>query len=200
MALPTFPFLFDNAADLPQSGMGVEVIYATEITTARSGREQRRALWTSPVYGYTLAWERTPDALSKVDTLHAFYCARKGAFEAFIFFDPASWRTYDRVMYGTGNGSQTTFDLPSRNATSRTVYVNDVAQGSGFTFTAGAGANGRDRIVFSSPPALGATLALSFTGQLATAQRFAADSLSWQAFHAQLFSVGIQLRSVKGEW
>ncbi|MFA7217961.1 MAG: DUF2460 domain-containing protein, partial [Dehalococcoidales bacterium] len=90
-----------------------------------NGREKRKRKWVYPKRDVTVHYEALTKA--NIATLYAFYMARSGSYEAFSFFLGLS-QTYTGEYVNTGDGSTTAFDLPSRDATEYTVYVDNVEQ------------------------------------------------------------------------
>jgi len=84
---PTFPGTKVDVVRTPR--------WSTKIMTSASGREQRVAFYDNPLYEYELSIEvlRQGQIYSKswteLATLVDFYNARKGAFDTFLFYDPA---------------------------------------------------------------------------------------------------------------
>lgn len=80
-------------------GLGINVsrtpVYATNILTSASGKEQRASYWSTPRYRYTLALNfvrqanYSPNTASdEMATLIAFIDSVKGAWDTFYFTDP----------------------------------------------------------------------------------------------------------------
>lgn len=200
MSLTTFPYTSES--DGPNEGWEIEPDWSTQIVSARAGTEQRRQLWTLPRHRISgLSWSRQENSSTKLDALYAFYMARKGALEPFVYFDFDQYRTWTKAYVGTGTGALSTYDLPAKSGTSYSIYVNGVLQTvtTHYAITAGAGSNGRDRIVFTFNPTLGHIIEATFTGQRAFVVRFAEDKLSYRAFSVRLYEIGISLIEVKGE-
>lgn len=200
MTLQTFPYT--SEADAPREGWEISPAWSTQIVSGRAGTEQRRQLWTLPRHRITgMSWSNLENASTKLDALYAFYMARKGSLEAFVLFDFDAYRTWTKAYVATGTGALATFDLPAKSGTSYSIYVNGVLQTvtTHYTITAGAGSNGRDRIVFTFNPALGHIIEATFTGQRAFVVRFAEDNMSYRAFSVRLYEVGLSFIEVKGE-
>ena len=137
---------------------------------------------------------------SEVQTLWDFYMARKGAFEAFYFFDPsinASIVTsYDDLYVGTGDGTTDIFDLPGKSTSAQTVYV-DGEEGV-YSILTGGGDGSADRVDFTTAPALGTSISCDFTGQLRIHCRFEHDKMSKEIFIRALHRVGVSLKGLPG--
>lgn len=69
------------------------------------------------------------------------------------------WSRWAGLAVGTGDGAWTVFDLPGKSIDSSglTMKLNGVPE-AGYTFNAGAGADGRDRVTFSAAPGNGVAI------------------------------------------
>lgn len=131
-------------------------------------------------------------------TLWNFFNARKGRYEAFNFFLPHS-NTYTGEYVGTGDGSTVIFNLPSKQASGYTLYVNGVAKTGGgvdYTFSSQGGADGADKVTFTTAPADGERITFDFTGYLKVRCRFAEDKLDFETFYDRLVNMGIKLKGL----
>ncbi|MEW6670232.1 MAG: DUF2460 domain-containing protein [Thermodesulfobacteriota bacterium] len=131
-------------------------------------------------------------------TLWAFYLARAGAKDSFNFFLPHT-DLYTGEYVGTGDGSITVFNLPSKGATSYTVYRNGAAQiggGVDYTFGAGTGEDGADKITFTVAPNDGDRITFDFTGYLKVRCRFMEDKLSFELLMNQFVTSGVKLKGL----
>jgi hypothetical protein len=160
------------------------------------GKEQRKQKW--------LYLRRTIQVkynyISKVNakTIWNFYIARNGSYETFRFFYPAS-NTYLTEYVGTGNGSAVTFNLPSYQAASYTLYVDGVAKtasGTDYTFTSEGGTDGCDKAVFVIAPANGTRITWTFTGYLVVVCRFTDDNMNFETLYDRLVSFGLKLQGL----
>src|SRR5262245_58420702 len=82
--------------------------YSTDIVVTQSGYEQRNINWQEARARYNVA--HGVKTQSQLDTLIAFFRARKGRAHGFRFRD---WTDYEAAgqVIGTGNASQTQFQL-----------------------------------------------------------------------------------------
>lgn len=87
-------------------------MFSTNIKTAVSGRELRRANYTLPLFTIGLQYEFLRDTVEQNEfkTLLAFFLARGGAFDSFLFNDPDDGRASNELL-GIGDGVTTTFQL-----------------------------------------------------------------------------------------
>lgn len=192
----TFPIV--SLSDSPAEGKTVDTEYPTEINESRTpGIEQRNGLSVLPRFRVELRWDKGEDALARVNALWDFWRQTRGPLLPFAYFDFDAVRVWTRIYVGLGTGAQTVFDLPSKDATSVTVYVAGTPTAG--TFAAGAGSNGGDRFTFGAAPALNAVIDVSFTGRIKIPMRFDHQNLTYAQFSVQLYEVGLRLISVKGE-
>ncbi len=191
-----FPWV-DPTTDAPSSGFTIKTGFTTQVVTSRSGREQRRKLMPSPRHSFSLSWPKLEDSVARVDALYNHYVAQGGSFLPFLYFDFDPLRTWTTIAVGTATTAQTIVDLPSRNATGLTVYLNGVSKAG--TFTARGGAQGRDRFVLTVGATGGEAITASWTGQRLFVVRYVSDSMSYAAFEAALRTIGVELIEVLGE-
>jgi hypothetical protein len=127
---PTLPGLAWSVLKTPQ--------WSTAVQKAVSGREVRRANQSRPIWKFSLTYEvlRGASAYNEYQQLLAFYNARQGAFDSFLFSD-SSDNTVTNQAFGTGDGLTAVFPLthpigawsePVGYAPSPTVSVGGVLQ------------------------------------------------------------------------
>ncbi len=191
-----FPWV-DPTTDAPSAGLTVKTGFTTQIVTSKSGREQRRRLMSLPRHTVNLTWQKLENSAARTDTLYAHYLDRSGSFLPFLYFHLDPQPTWTTIGVGTATAAQTIVDLPSRNATGLTVYLNGVAKAG--TFTARGGAQGRDRFVLTVGATGGEAITATWTGQRLFVVRYVSDNLSYTVMEAALHSVGVELIEVLGE-
>jgi hypothetical protein len=160
------------------------------------GKEQRHQKWLYPRRTVELHYKHITKAKAK--TIWDFYIARKGSYEAFNFFFPAT-NTYTAEYVGTGDGATLTFNLPSNQALSYTLYVDGVTQTAGgthYTFTSAGGTDGKDKAVFVAAPADGARITWTFTGYLVVVCRFKEDGMGFETLYNRLVTFGLKLNGL----
>jgi uncharacterized protein (TIGR02217 family) len=156
--------------------------YATDVVASASGYEQRNINWSEARARYNVAHGVKTKA--QLDTLIAFFRARKGRAIGFRFKD---WTDYQATeTLGTGDGVRTQFQLIktySSGAVSETrtirkpvagtvqVFKNAVLQASGVSVDTTTG-----MVTFASAPAAGQVISASF--QFDVPVRFDTDKLS----------------------
>jgi len=167
----------------------------TLISTVDSGKEYAKQKWLHPKRNWNLKYEGL--TIVEARTLWQFFLSRAGQYSSFVIFDSVA-DTYTQEYIGTGDGSKVSFELPSKNAESYTLYSNGVSQveSSDYTFYEAGGADTEDKVVFTAAPADGYVLLWTFTGYLKGRVRFAQDDLSFEVFYTMLVNMGISLRGL----
>ncbi len=89
-------------------GSGGGPAYSTDIVITQSGYEQRNANWSQARAQYNVAHGVKTQA--QLDTLIAFFRARKGRADGFRFKDWTDYQVTGQAI-GTGNGTTTAFQL-----------------------------------------------------------------------------------------
>jgi uncharacterized protein (TIGR02217 family) len=182
---------FDDVEFPIALGQGASVIpgFSTAIVTTASGHEQRNADWTSG----KLRFDAGPGVRSEADlqSLIAFFRARRGAAKAFRFRDPLDHSSQLMTgtpaatdqQIGTGDGTRTQFELVkrygididaekrriTRPVSGSVIVAVNGAPASNWTLVSGG------VIRFSTPPANGSVLTAGFLFDVPV--RFAEDSL-----------------------
>lgn len=143
--------------------------YATDIVMAENGHEQRNVNWAQARARYNVAHGVKTKA--QLDTLIAFFRARKGRAYGFRFKDWTDYSASNQLL-GTGDGSRKDFQLIKRYlsggveeirtiqkpiAESVKIYVAGVLQTSGYTLNA---ANGM--VSFAAAPANGSAITADY--------------------------------------
>lgn len=185
---------FPESSPAPVHPFEIMPRFRTLVSELDSGNEQRRSKQEFPVYDVSAKYDKALDKLS-MDTLYAFYLARKGRYEGFYIYDLADVHNQTTTIYtdqyvGTGDGTTVTWDIPARSTSSQTLYVNGVEDGTA-SFLSGGGESNSDRVTPSSVPALGDVLSVDFTGILRMYVRFELDKgLTRQLFEQVLYRAG----------
>ena len=170
--------------------------FQTLVTPFEGGNENRKQKQLYPRRSLRLQYKGKSKADAR--TLWQFHQARKGRHEAFNLFYPFE-DDYVGEYVGTGDGSQTNWNAPSKGAYSVTVYVDGTAQtggGTDYTLTQDGGADGADLIEFVSAPASGAQITMDFTGRLKIRARFDEDLMEWQTFYNKLVTTGLKVKGL----
>lgn len=163
--------------------------YMSGRTVVGKGREY-------PLYRARLAYARM--AIADLQPVLTLFHDVRGRYGTFSFFDftghdaspvGASWV---KLYVGVGDGVTTGFDLPMKSSSSRTVYVNGSST-TAFTFSAGGGTDGRDRITFTVAPTAGHLIELTATGRRAVYARFAEDGLQVMRYAAGLADASVEI-------
>lgn len=157
--------------------------YTTDIVTSQNGYEQRNVSWEQARARFNVAHGVKTKA--QLDTLIAFFRARKGRAHGFRFKDWTDYQAAAQVL-GTGDGVVTQFQLV-KNYTSGAVtetriiakpvagsvqvYKNGVVQPSGVSVNTATGL-----VTFTVAPAIGVVVSASFEFDVPV--RFDTDRLS----------------------
>jgi len=186
MAFPTYrlpPYIEEGAQGGPE--------FSTVIQEAVSGQEQRVRVWAKCRARYDIAYSilNSEDPVGSYKAVLALFYAHNGRFRPFRFKD---WGDYqaDNTNFGTGDGSDTTFQLsklydPSQvllgvpgsltyrreiylPATTPVIKVNGVV-------TAALTINSTGLVTFTSAPTTGH--ALTWSGEFDIPVRFDTDHL-----------------------
>lgn len=182
-------------------------VFRTLIQESVSGRENRAALQLYPRWKWSLSFDfLRDDANNEFRTLLGFFLARQGAYDSFLF-DDADDDMATAQSLGTGTGSQTSFQLVrtfggftepvlAPNAVT-SVTVNGTPKSFGPDYSVSLwGAAQPGVIVFTSPPAVGAAIAASFTYYWPV--RFLADDNDFSKFMNKLWEQKkLEFESVK---
>lgn len=158
--------------------------YSTDVVITHGGYEQRNSNWSQARAVYNVA--HGVKTQTQLDTLIAFFRARKGRADGFRFKDWTDYQATGQVI-GTGNGSKLAFQLIktyNSGSTSETrnirkpvagtvnIYLNGVLQsGSAFTLDSTTGI-----VTFATAPANGVVVSADF--QFDVPVRFDTDRLS----------------------
>lgn len=104
LVYPTLPGLTFGQSKQPE--------WKTNIHKAVSGKEFRSAWMSAPLYTFRLQYEflRDAAAIAELQQLVAFYNSVQGSFDSFLHSDPAD-NSVTAQQFGTGNGTQTAFQL-----------------------------------------------------------------------------------------
>jgi hypothetical protein len=177
-----------------------EIEFKTLISKfAGLGEEQRKQKWLYPKRLITLKYPWI--SKSEVQELFQFFIGRAGSFSNFKFFYPDVKGTsfsYVQEYVGTGDASATVFNLPAKSAANYTLYIDDSVQSdpSDYSFSAGSGPDGEDKVTFVSAPAAGERITFSFTGRLKIVGRFKNDKMSFDLFFDRLVNSGLQIQGL----
>lgn len=158
------------------------------------GEEQRKQKWLYPKRNVTLRHAYVTKAGAR--TIWQFYNARQGAYEAFNYFVPFA-DAYVSEYVGTGDATTTGFNLPCKDISTYTVYVDGASISA--TLATAAGTDGADHLRFGTAPADGSRITASFTGRLKIHCRFADDNMDFDQLYNDLVTIGIKLKGLLNE-
>lgn len=170
--------------------------WKTLVSEFESGAETRKRKWLYPRRRIELRYANVP--IGKAETLWEFYIARSGRFEAFSWFHRDTSISYVGEYVGPGDGSTKVFNLPSKQASLRTLKVDGVSQTEGvdWMFDSEGGADGADKATFNTAPPDGDRITFDFTGKLKVRCRFLEDIVSFDIFFNKLMTTGITLEGL----
>ena len=163
------------------------IVYKNLVTNFDSGNEKRRNRWFSPKRKFKVALSGNSE--TAMNAAWAFYVARSGKFETFLFENPAESPAV-RVYIGTGNGSNKYFFIPSIPVYSQattTVYVANVSVT--FTVTLSTGF-----LALTAAPAVGKIVTASY--RCFRTVRFNDDDLTRELFAYKLLNADLELVEV----
>lgn len=170
---PSYPFQFETA-------------FQTKVVEFETGSEWRGGARSFPKRRITTTYNTLTQV--EMEELYGFFVSKKGAREAFSFFDPVPGNHKGEYV-GRGDGSSVLFELPVRGSGSLVVYVNGVQVG--VTLLEGAGTDGVDKIQFSSAPANGSVIAADFEGKLRLTVRLESDKIPRELFYYLMYNIGV---------
>lgn len=188
----------DNSTIGMLEPLSESIEFRTGVSPFEEGEEKRRQKWLYPKRHPVIRYQ----SISKTNarTVWQFFLDRKGAYEGFNFFNPLT-NTYLREYVGTGDGSQTVWNLPSKGAASYTLYLGVLPQTptTDYTFSSGGGEDGCDKVTMVVAPNAGDVLTWDFTGYLKVRCRFAEDILDFETFYDRLINMGIKTKGLLNE-
>jgi len=95
-------------------GLAFDVVktpnFSTTVQRSRSGRELRRSNWSSPIMRFSLNYEflRDETVFDELKALAGFYMQRQGSFDSFLFFDPDDNAVVNQ-QFGVGDSVTTQY-------------------------------------------------------------------------------------------
>ena len=175
--------------------MNESIHFRTLVTPFESGKEQRRAKWSTPRRSFSLTYNGR--RYDRMQELWTFYKNRQGAYDTFYFENPNDSPislSGDETL-GTGNGSNKNFTLDrypvhSGDCILVSATSGDLTEGVDYTVNYTTGA-----ITFSSAPANNDVIkATSYHFYYIC--RFAKDDMSRELFSYQLYNTGLEVLQV----
>lgn len=176
----------------PEFGLKESIEFSTLIFQADSGKEKRRAKWSKSIRALDCWLENESEA--GINLIWDFFKARQGKYDSFWVKFPTSYKVAAEAV-GTGNGSQTVFNLDyfPVDAASVKVYLNGILQVSGYTVTNDL-TNEVAKITFSAAPGAGVAVAADYEYYIQA--RFDEDKLSKELVQYKLYNASIKLKEV----
>lgn len=185
---PSTPIPDDGYPEWDEFATDISDGYALAVEYARQRREAS-IFHASPTY--------SDKERAELETLYAFFLARHGRYEAFSYFSFVGWdlspvgTRWPDLLVGVHDGSTTTWDLPIKSSSSRTLKLAGATTTS-FTFAAGAGADGKDRVTGLAGTA-GDLITLDAVGLRWARMRFVADIMRFENFCNMLTRTGLEM-------
>jgi uncharacterized protein (TIGR02217 family) len=189
------------------AGMGYPVVrtpvFDTDVQKAISGKQNRLAYFTYPLYEWSADINVLRSLVSPNDlqTLIGFFNARQGQFDSFLYTD-ADDNSVTGQAIATGNGTTTAFQLikafggfiepvlaPNTGGTIN-VYLNGVLQSSSTYTITGWGtsnSNGPGYVIFNTAPGSGVAITADFSYYYPC--RFLADKFDFSLDFQGIYSV-----------
>lgn len=177
--------------------------WSTDVKTAVSGKERRRALWSYPIWRFSVGYGvlRDGPTLQEQQRLYAFFNSMQGMAGEFLFWDRDD-NTASDMFFAVGDGTTTTFQVM------RTIQIGGISaaepvlafngdpqitvDGVDTDVTVGE----RGKVTFASAPSDGARL--NWTGRFYYRCRFEIDELDISQLMSGLWEGnGIDFHTVK---
>lgn len=168
------------------------------------GKIQVKRKWLYKRRNLNLNYSKIID--TQFRTLMQFWSDRSGAYNIFTFIFPPTYSdTYESEYVGTGDDSNTVFNLPTKNTSSRTIYVDgsnqteapDATSAGNFYVIEDGGQDGVDSCIFFTAPTSGQRITIDFVGQLAVRTRFMEGGIQYDRTKrgaAELNNVSVSFR------
>ena len=178
-------------------------IWNSDVKIAVSGRERRRAMWSFPIWRFSVSYDVLRDAPNRLDLqrLYAFFNAMQGQAGEFLFWDRSDYSATDQ-FFALGDGTATTFQVTRTMTVGGISYTEPVhafngnptitVDGTEATLVSVSGGY----VQLSAAPAAGARL--NWTGRFFYRCRFEIDELDISQLMTGLWEGrGVDFRSIK---
>lgn len=182
-------------------------VWSSKTHQSISGKEQRAAYWSYPRWKYSLSFEvlRADAAYQELQTLVAFFLARQGSFDSFLYLDPSDNSVTGQSL-GLGDGAATGFQLVRTFSAGGSSFVEPmqaingapVIRVAGVVKTAGTdySVSVSGLVTFAVAPVVGAAITADFSYYFRC--RFTADELEFNQFMYQLWEAQtVEFESLK---
>lgn len=176
-------------------------LWSTKIQQSASGKETRIGFWSYPIWQYSVSYDilRSDSVNAELQTLLAFFNARQGAFDDWLFDDPDD-NTAAAEPFGTGDGTTTSFQLsrsldgiaePVRAVNTVSAVTSNGSPAGSYTVNYNTGV-----ITFATAPASGR--ALAWSGTFYWRCRFMDDQMTASKFMREFWETrSLKFQSVK---
>jgi len=181
----------------PAEGATIEDAYLTAVGGEfPNGRILTRAERVFPLATVNLRYSR--DVWSTFSAIYAFFVSQRGRYGTFDYRDFDSYPWPDLYVGVGTNPVSASNDLPYYGASGHVIKVAGTTRTltTHYTISAGAGANGRDRVVWvvASEPTSGQIITCAATGYRMFQGSFVTDVMSFARFCATLAETGLGIR------
>lgn len=178
-------------------------VWSTDVKTSVSGKERRRALWSYPVWRYSVSYNvlRHLPATPDLDRLFAFFCTMQGQAGEFLFNDRSDYHA-ENHFFATGDGTTTEFQVTRTRGVGGITFTEPVRAFNGPPTVLVDGVDTEvvpsddGKVTFDAAPADGA--AIHWTGNWFQRCRFEIDELDIAQLMSGLWEGrGVDFRTVK---
>lgn len=178
-------------------------MWSTDVKTSVSGKERRRALWSYPIWRFSVSYDVLRDAPSRLDLqrIHAFFNSMQGQAGEFLFWDRGD-NTVTDSFFALGDGTTTTFQVMRTVTIGGISYSEPVHAFNGDPVVSVDGTPTdvtvpeRGKVQFALAPADGSRL--TWTGRFFWRCRFEADEMDISQLMSGLWQGrGLDFHTVK---
>ena len=171
-------------------------VWSTKVHKSVSGKQLRAALWSYPIWKYSLSFEllRAGIGYAEFQALCGFFVKHQGAFDSWLYSDPSDNAVTGQAI-GTGNGVTTSFQLVRSFGSGSNVFAEPmqaingapVIRVAGVVKTAGTdySVSATGLVTFGTAPASGASITADFAYYFRC--HFLNDELEFNQFMYQLW-------------
>lgn len=197
--LPVYPDLITGIPGvIPFDYSSNQPVLTTEFA---SGRESRRAIWSSPRRNVVIYYKRL--TTTQANSFWEFYRSMDGPLTAFVFYYPHE-RVYYEESFGSSTGTEDIINLPCKGlqtGESFKLQRGNVVLNypSDYTLSLGTGPNGEDQADLDTPGSAGQTYFFSFTGRLKIKARFDNKPIRYREEKTLSTDITVRLTGLQGD-
>ena len=197
--LPVYPDVITGIPGvIPFDYTAAQPILKTEFA---SGRESRRAVWSSPRRNVTIFYKRL--TVTQANSFWEFYRSMEGPLSSFVFYFPHE-RVYYEESFGSSSGTEDIINLPCKGLQTGESFL--LQRGhvvlnypSDYTLSLGTGPNGEDQADLDTPGSVGQTYFFSFTGKLKIKTRFSEKPIRFVEEKTLSTDITVRLIGLQGD-